>query len=360
MKIFHRYLYGSVLKIIGVTVLLVALLIVLFDVFSRLDHYLNAAVGYQDIALLSLLQLPQAIGYALGPASLFGATYVLSMLHANNEMIILANSGYSYRKVITPVLVIGLLLSFAQFAFMEQVAIPASREKQVRTDQLMQVRSVTDSRNVTLISPEGNYIIHARRYYDDTERLVSVNVFMRDADDRLSARIDATSAHYNGTYWVLHDARRYLINHDTTSLEAFREEEYHNRNIDMDPALFRNLSADISTMDLASALWYVRTLRTVDASRWNSGAADLADRILGNLTPLILVVISCSTVFTWRKNVLILSIIASLAISVVYFVMHMLSMILARQGLLSPLLGPLTPMLAMLILSSVSLIARRI
>ena len=359
MKIVHRYVYGSLLKIIGGTVLLVALLIVLFDVFSYLEQYLRAALTYREISVLSLLHIPQAIVYALGPASLFATTYVLSMLHANHEMIILANAGYSYRAIIIPILGIALVLSFTQFVFSEQVAIPASREKEFRTDELLQSRPVQDNRNVTLSAPDRSYIIHARRYYEQTQRLASVTVIMRDAQNRLNARIEASSAYYTGEYWVLVDARRYLIDHEAPTLVASREPEYHNRRITMDPALFRNLSTDILTMEITSALWYVRSLRSVDVNRWVEHATDLADRILGNLTPLILVVISCSTVFTWRKNVLILSIIASLAIAVVYFVLHMLSMILARQGLLPPVLGPVAPMLVLLSISSVFLIIRR-
>jgi lipopolysaccharide export system permease protein len=113
-------------------------------------------------------------------------------------------------------------------------------------------------------------------------------------------------------------------------------------------------------MELEGAFRYVRRIRMMDANQYAQQASRLYERLLGNLTPLILMIISCSTVFTWRKNVLILSILASLAIAVVYFVMQMLSMILARQGIYAPLWGPLAPMLALLGLSGVIATLRRI
>jgi lipopolysaccharide export system permease protein len=112
-------------------------------------------------------------------------------------------------------------------------------------------------------------------------------------------------------------------------------------------------------MDLTSAREYLQQISISNASQYRPAATDLSDRVFSNLTPLILMIISCSTVFTWRKNVLVLSIIASLAISVIYFVLHMLSMILAKQGILPPLAGPLTPMVVLLVLSGISLAVRR-
>lgn len=360
MKVLHRYIVGSLVKIIGSTVLLVTVIVVLFDVFSNLELYMNHAVSYREIGIITLLFIPEAIGYALGPAALFASTYFLSMLHANNEMIILSNIGYPYRRIITPILTIGVILVLFQFAFSEQVTIPASREKLIRQNTAFQVRQPGDNRNVTLKSPDGSYVIHAGRFYEADDRLVNVTVVMVDSNERLAARIDAASGTFNGSYWVLRDARRYLVDADGHLFSASREGEYHNPLVNIEPVLFKNRQADITTMELSSAISYVRTIQVMDSNQYAPYASDLADRVLSNLTPLILMIISCSTVFTWRKNVLILSIIASLAISVVYFVMHMLGMILAKQGIISPLLGPMAPMIILLVLSFISLTIRRI
>ena len=359
MRLLHRYIVGSLLKIIGSTVLLVTVIVVLFDVFSNLELYMNHAVSYREIGMITLMYIPEAMGYALGPAALFASTYFLSMLHANNEMIILSNIGYPYRRIITPIVIIGVLLVVFQFIFSEQISIPATRERLVRQNTALQVRQPGDNRNVTLKSPDGRYVIHAGRFSEADNRIVNVTVVMVDDNDRLSARIDAAGGTFNGSYWVLHDARRYLVDTNGHLFSASRETEYHNPLVNIEPVLFRNRQADITTMELISAIRYVQTIRVMDSNQYASYASDLADRVLGNLTPLILMIISCSTVFTWRKNVLILSIIASLAISVVYFVLHMLSMILAKQGIISPLLGPLVPMAILIVLSLISLTIRR-
>ena len=50
-------------------------------------------------------------------------TYFLSMLHANNEMIILANIGYSFKRIIVPIILLGFFAIRFQFIFSEKIAI---------------------------------------------------------------------------------------------------------------------------------------------------------------------------------------------------------------------------------------------
>lgn len=359
MRRLDRYILGSMIRTIAATAVLVTLVLLLFDIFSNLDRYISRQVGNGMIARLTLLYAPKALILALGPSALFATTYFLSMLHANNEMIILYNTGVSFRRIIMPVLTLGIVLALFQFAFNERVAIPCSREKAALTSEVFGVRETGDNRDVTVRSAEGRYVLHAGRYYESGQRIASVVLVVLDSEGRICSRVDATSGYYNGRYWVLRDATSYLIDPKGNALFVSHEDEYRNESITMEPALMRNLSADITTMELGSAIRYVRRLKTINAVQHTVYATDLASRIFTSLTPLILMVISCSTVFAWKKNVLMLSILTSLAIAVVYYVMQMLGMILAKQGIVAPALGPLGPMVILISLSAVSLAVRR-
>jgi lipopolysaccharide export system permease protein len=359
MKVFHRYLIGSVGKIIAITVFLLTLILLLFDVFSHMDQYVMHEVALRDILHLTLLYIPKAVTLSIAPAALFATTYVLSMLHTGNEMIILANIGYAYRSIIRPVLLVGIALVFTQSVISEYVVIHTTRARTQIEMEVLNLQSSRDTRNVTLQSPHGDYVLHAKRYYDTSQSLAKVTLITLNSDHQLTMRVEAERAIYNGSSWVFEDVTRYVVdpNQDTVSVQ--HDSRYENQSITLEPALFRNLGVDILTMKLPQALQYLKQISVSNASQYGPAASDLADRILGNLTPLILMIISCSTVFTWRKNVLVLSIIASLAISVVYFVLHMLSMILAKQGILPPIAGPLIPMVVLLVLSGISLAVRR-
>ncbi len=359
MKKLDRYIGGSVIRLIIISSLLITLVLALFDIFSNLEQYISANLRYGDIGLLTLLFIPQALNLALGPATLFSTTYFLSMLHANNEMIILSNIGHSFRRIVRPIFILGIFLVAFQFGFSEKVAIPTLREKQILTDQKLGRHSSYDSRNITLQSPDGNYILHAKRYREEGSSISSVLLIILDDDNRLASRIDAASGHYNGEYWVLNDIQRYNIDSDNNLLLVEKSDVYHNPTISIEPALFRNLTADISTMELEGALRYVQVIKKMNATQYAVYASDLASRIWTNLTPLILIFISSATLFAWRKNVLILSILSSLSIAVIYFVFDMVSMIFAKQGIISPNMGPLLPMIVLSGISLIILIFRR-
>jgi len=360
VKKLDRYITSSVLRLIVTSALLITLVLALFDIFSQLEQYISAELNFHDIGLLTLLYLPQGLTLALGPATLFSTTYFLSMLHANNEMIILSNIGYAFRRIVRPIFILGLFLIAFQFAFSEKIAIPALREKYVLADEKLGSRPSLDSRDITLQSPEGDYIIHAKRYREESHSISSVLLVLLDSDKRLSTRLDAASATFNGEYWVFKDVKRYNVSSEQTLLFVESLDEWFDTKINIEPALFRNLSADITTMELEGAFKYVQIIKKMNATQYAIYASDLASRLYGNLTPLILIFISCATLFAWRKNVLVLSILSSLSIAVVYFVFDMVSMIFAKQGLIAPVMGPLLPMVVLSLISTILLAIRRI
>ncbi len=147
----------------------------------------------------------------LGPSLLFQHHIFPSSLHANNELIVLFNAGFSFKRIVIPCIFLGILLSGFLFIFNEQIAIPYAREKMLLTNEVFNIRTSYDNRNITLRSADGGYVLHAGRYYEKDDRITSVVVVMMDSKGRLSARIDATSGTYNGSYWVLQNATRYLL-----------------------------------------------------------------------------------------------------------------------------------------------------
>ena len=100
MKLIDRYITTSIIKISIVSIALIVLVMTLFDMFSNLERYVNMEVPLLQMVVLTVLEAPNAVVIALGPALLFSTTYVLSMLQANNELIVIYNAGLPYRRLI--------------------------------------------------------------------------------------------------------------------------------------------------------------------------------------------------------------------------------------------------------------------
>ncbi len=93
MKLHDRYVTRSVTIVALLTLVLCTLMLLSVDLFSNLDAYLTNEVSPFTILSLTLLYIPQAVLFALGPSLLFSAAYFLSQLQANNEYICLLGSG---------------------------------------------------------------------------------------------------------------------------------------------------------------------------------------------------------------------------------------------------------------------------
>ncbi|MDD3902523.1 MAG: LptF/LptG family permease [Sphaerochaeta sp.] len=345
MKLIDRYSIDSITKVTFVTLLLCTLMLVSVDLFTHLDSYVNSNVPFFTIFTLSLLYMPEAMVFALGPSVLFSTAFHLSQLQANNELICFFNAGISYRRLLVPILMLGLFFSCLQFGVNEYLAIPFSRQRSVQQNELFGLRSTFDNRNITLSDLEGGFVVHASHYNDSTKKLTDVILVLQNEEGGLSTRIDATSAIWNekNATWELSNAIIHELVGDT--VESRRENLYISDQFTLEPSFFRNLSSDIKTMELDSAFRYLKRIKVLDPSMWHVYASDFANRILGSLTPLVLLFIACTINYTFKKNVLLFSIIMSISIAVIFYVVQMVTLIMAKQGVIGPIWGMVIPMI---------------
>ncbi|MGH0053072.1 MAG: LptF/LptG family permease [Sphaerochaetaceae bacterium] len=347
MKIHDRYVVHSVVIVAFFTLLLCSLMLLSVDLFSNLDSYLTNDVLVSTIIRLTLLYIPQAILFALGPSLLFSATFFLSQIQANNEYICLLGSSLSYRRIVTPILVLGLLFSILEFGFGEQVFIPIERVRLQKQNELFGLRSTYDNRNITLRDPAGDYVVHAKQYSDEQKRLAQVLLVLLDEDGTLQGRIDAAWAFWDeeSEQWRLEQVRTQKIDREGLVVATTEQQELYLEVFRLAPSYFRNLSNDITTMELGTAVDYLRRMKVLDPSRYPELATDFTKRLLDHLNPLVLLFIACTISYTYKKNVLLFSVITSLGIAVVYYVVQMVTLIMAKQGVFAPIWGMVIPMI---------------
>jgi len=353
MRVVDRYNTRAVVNTTLVTLALCTLMLLSVDLFSNLDSYITGEVAGAVIAHLTLLYTPQAVIFALGPSLLFSIAYHLSQLEANNEMICLYGCGLSYRRIIAPILIIGLLFSLAQFTISEQLFIPAQLKRTSIEDGLFGLRSTYDSRNLTIGDPAGRYVVWAR-HYNDREALLSQVVFvLLDEEGQLSARIDSDRARWEGErhHWVFEGVRIQRPDGEGRRVETTEEATFELDLFTLEPSYFKNISDDIKTMGIRQAIDYLSVIRHVDSDRWAPLATDFAKRLFDALNPLLLVAIAVTISYQYKKNILLFSIITAISIAVIYYVVQMLTLIMARQGVIAPVWAMVIPMIVLLLVA---------
>ncbi|NLZ77483.1 MAG: YjgP/YjgQ family permease [Spirochaetales bacterium] len=351
MKLYLRHIFRSTVVVALGALLLTTLMLISVDLFANLDTYLSHELPLSTIAYLTLLGSPQAMIFALGPSLLFSATYFLSQLHANNEYICLIGSGIRPLKIILPIIAVGLLASILQFTFAEYVKLPLSKERLVLEEDLFGLRTTQDNRNITLHDPEGRYVLFARHFRAEDDRLREVMLLLFDEQGNLTHRIDARQGSYDedSGYWRFHGVQSQEVGEVVTTTS---HETYDDSRIDLDPSYFSGAGGDIDQMDIQTALHYLHWMKRLDPNRYTPLAADFVKRILDALNPLVLTVIAATIRYSLKKNILLFAIITSLVVAVVYYVVQMVTMIAARQGVLSPIWAMVIPSIVVLLLAA--------
>lgn len=357
MKRLDTFLGFTIAKTALVTLALIVLIWLLFDLFAQLEFYLDVQLSAQTIVRLTLLEAPQGVVLGLGPALLFAVTYVLSSLQAQNGFLIFFSAGIPYRRIIVSALMIGVIASLGLFLFNEQVAIEAAQRKQALLRDVTRFESGYDNRDVTLRSPDGSYVVHVGRYHEKSQTIERVTVIYFDENRAIKERIDADGGIFMDSFWQLSHVKAYRIDEHGQQLLSFSVPLLDLTSLNLEPQLFRNLQTDIKSLPLRETRLLMQRLKVVDPQRFRSYNVDLQQRLWTNLNPLIMVLISCSTLWNWKKNVLLFSILASISIAVVYFVTQMVTSILASQFVIGATSGALIPMalLAMFALGAVVL-----
>lgn len=338
MKTLHIMVLRLVLPVFLLALLFFVLILELTDLFTNLWTYLSNDIGYREILLTLVYYLPKCISYALPVSLLFSVAFSLGTLYSHNELIAVFGSGISLRKLVAPVVGLGLLLSIFGFFFQEDVVIETYQKKTQLEHQLLQQQASYSNANVTVMSKAGDIIYHANFYNDTNKTLAGLIVLVRTSGGDFKERIDAQSATWDATHWVLHQVRIVTWNEKRTQLVEQQKQSYSDPELSEAPSTFRNTVRNVGEMRIPQAIRWINSLKKAGLP-FRGELTDYYNRFTFSLTPLIVALISAAIGGRFKKNILLMSLLISLILSVIYYVTQMMSVLLAKLGYVSPLTG---------------------
>jgi lipopolysaccharide export system permease protein len=351
-----KTLFSMVIKAI-VPVFLVALLffvliLQLVDLFANLWRYVENDVPFGQIGLVALYYLPKCITFSLPIASLFAVAFTLGTYQANNELIALFGSGISLAKFTLPLLILGALLSLGSFTFEDRVVIDTYRQKNELSRQLLREnRSLSRSRP-TVMDQNNTVIYHAEYYNNNNQTLSDLTIVERNDEGRMIRRIDADWAEWIDLSWTLHDVRIYQWIYDSGEVIQDNRTVYRDERLTAPPDNFRKSDKEVEEMPLAEAREWIDSLIR-SGLPYREILTNYYKRFSFSLTPFIVVLISAALGGRFKKNILLMSLLTSLSVSVLYYVFQMITAIMANHGYITPLAGAWTPFLFFTFLGAV-------
>ena len=359
MRILTRYTITSILKTAIVTILIFALILAAVELFSKMDQIMHSSVDPVRLVEYIILSLPEYLMMAASISLLFSVTYFLSTLSANNEMIPILNAGVSPVRLRVPIIVLAIVLTALGFLFQEHTVIAAATRHDELETELFGASSTRDSRNIVLTDEDG-YLIYTRRFSESTG-VIYDPVLVKSENGIIVQRIESDRARYSEEkgYWIFEEARVYEV--DGLDVNTQRVDELEVPLFDPEPRLFRTQNTTIETMDRDTAIDYLERLASSNHQAWQASATDYIRRVCSPLAILVLMFISVSMGYNFKKNVLLFSIIQSLSIAVIYYVADMVFSIMGHQGAVAPVMTVVAPLVLTVLLSLViSFLGRKI
>jgi lipopolysaccharide export system permease protein len=346
----QSYLIRVFLPFFGGALLFFVLLLEIIDLFANLWRYLALDVPLGAIARVVALYIPTCVSYGLPVALLFATAYTLGTLYARNELVAVFSGGVPLFVFVAPLIVFAAVLSVASFFFEDRVVLSTYREKSEYSRQLLQQSRSLSNSELAVIARDGKVVYRADYYDDGSASLSGLTVVERN--DRLEpvARTEAAQAKWQDGRWRLSGVRRFERKGDGQWSESSFG-SYTAPILDEPPESFRSQNLDVREMSLTELSRYVAFLKRAGLP---SGAAlaERQKRYAFSLAPLVVVFLSAALGGRFKKNVLLMSLLSSLLGATAYYIVQMVTMLMAKTGLILPAAGAWAPFFIFAILGA--------
>ncbi len=338
MKTLYGMLIRSFVAILLISILFFILVIELLDLFTNLWRYLAHETSPAQILQIAFFYLPKCISFSIPPALLFSAAFTLGILYKNNELIAILGSGISLYRLVLPFILIGVLLSVGGFFFEQHYVIDSFKKKNELYRATVKQEISFSNTNVTVISEDAGTVYQVDYYNDKKQTITGVMVLQRAENGGFQSRIDADWAEWNNGYWVLHNSRVYRWNEAEQTLDLERIAVHGAEALAEPPATFRRATRKIEEMRSGEAREWIDKLRAAGLP-YKGALTEYYKKFFFALSPFIVVLIATGVGGRFKRNILLMDLLTSLIVSVVYYVVQMIAVILAKNGLIPPLAG---------------------
>ncbi len=339
---FVEYILRKLIPFFIVSLIFIALILNLVDLFMNISRYLEMDVPAKDVFKVMLLYIPKTIWYAAPIAFLFSVTYILSDLYAKNEMEALFASGVSLFRFVLPVLITGALLSVGMFFLEDKLVVNTLEQKTALQKKLLDQEESANNDNIVVLSDSGKIIYKARRYRDSAKRLENVFFVIRDDNKKLEAIIHAQLALWNEEkhLWELENPVQFINTGE--SLEKTGVSDEFTSLLTESYEIFRKNTLDVASVNAADAKVYVNHLKKAGLS-YNEPLSVYYKKFSFPFILLIAAFLAVGLTGKTRKNVLLISLSLSIAAVVLFYVFQMVTMVLAKTGVITPFMGAWLP-----------------
>lgn len=215
MTLLDRHLLKSVCIPFVVCILTFSSMVIVVDLFNRLDEILKLRPPIESVFTFYLYLIPLTFVQTSPVALLVALLYSVGLLNKRHEITAMRASGVSIGRIVLPFFLLGCLVSALSFWINENI-VPEAMVKvnQIKGENLeFKKRSTDDEKvfnNVALFSKEGDLYYAAS--YDARRKILRDLVVFRENKERLPVfKIQAQEARVGESGWILSRGSKYHL-----------------------------------------------------------------------------------------------------------------------------------------------------
>jgi lipopolysaccharide export system permease protein len=273
---------------------------------------------------------------------MFAAAFALGNLGSRNELIAVFGSGVPLYRFVAPVLVIAGLLSVGGFVLEDRFAIPMTQERNQLSRELLEIQDSGNRSRASAISRGGRVVYYADFYNDEAKVLTGLTVVRMDEDNVFEKRIDAERATWDETGTWLMEGCRVFIMDSSGDIVQEQYQRYRDELVDEVPSTFRLDTRKLEEMNGEEARLWILTQKRAGLP-YKAFQAEYYQRFTMALTPFLVVLFAGALGGRFKRNVLLMSLLASLGLSSAWYITRMISTLVSEIGIVSPLAGAIVP-----------------
>lgn len=348
------YVYRLFFPLFICSMITFAFILELVDLMMNIWKYIFNMVPPAVVGSIMLNFLPKTFTWALPMSVLFASCFMLSALYSRNELTALFASGVSLIKFSFPLIALSALLSVALFFFQDRVVVKTSVKYEELKSAALREQKNKSNDHIVIMSGNGEKIYKAEYYDDESQRLHRLYVVSRDENRSLKSIIYAPLAIWSAEngHWLTENGIEYL--YSGGELKSGSVNTVDQMELTEPPETFRNNTVSVESATVAESRAYIKRLQKAGLP-FAESLSQYYNKFAFPFVVLIVAFLSIGISGKSQRNVFVISLTLSLGMAVLFYITQMISMLMAKFGMLPPLMGAWFPVVLFIVISVVLL-----
>ena len=348
------YIFRLFLPLFVGSMVTFAFILELVDLMMNIWKYIFNMVPPAVVGTIMLNFLPKTFTWAVPLSVLFASCFMLSSLYSKNELTALFASGISLIRWSMPLIIFSALLSVGLFAFQDRVVVKTSLKYEELKNKALRQQKNKSNDHIVIISEDGKRVYKAEFYDDESRRIHELFVVDRNENHELLSIIYAPEAAWNETdgHWTTSRGVEYT--YEDGEIKSGSVNSASELELTEPPETFRNNTISVESATIAESKAYIRHLQKAGLP-FAESLSQYYNKFSFPFVVLIVAFLSIGISGKSQRNVFVISLTLSLGMAVLFYVTQMITMLMAKFGMLPPLMGAWAPVVIFIIISVVLL-----